>query len=104
MLNHRLAASLSVVVAIVASAIHSASAQPLADRVPSDAVIYVGWAGADSMGPGYDGSHLKAILEAADIPRFINEALPKAIQRLGEQERQAGEAANMAAEVLRPMW
>jgi prepilin-type processing-associated H-X9-DG protein len=103
MLN-RLAVSLSVVIAVVVSSVHSVSAQPLADRIPSDAVIYVGWAGADSMGPGYDGSHLKAILDAADIPRFINEALPKAVHRLGEQERQAGEAANVAAEVLRPMW
>lgn len=103
MLN-RLAVSLWVVVAFIGSYVPIVSAQPLADRVPSDAVIYVGWAGTDSMGPGYDGSHLKAILEAADIPKFVNEALPKAIQRLGEQERNAGEAANMASEVLRPMW
>ena len=27
--------------------------QVLADRVPADAFVYVVWAGADEMGPGY---------------------------------------------------
>jgi prepilin-type processing-associated H-X9-DG protein len=103
MLN-RLVLSVSVVVAVVVSSVHSAHAQPLADRIPSDAVIYVGWAGADSMGPGYDGSHLKAILDAAELPKFINEAVPKAIQRLASREREAAQAAKVVDEMVRPMW
>src|SRR4051794_33386033 len=82
----------------------SATAQPLADRVPDDAVIYVGWAGADSMGPGYDGSHLKAMLEASELPRVVNEVVPKLFARLADREPQAAEVAEFVNNVLRPAW
>jgi hypothetical protein len=103
MLN-RLTVSLWAVIAVLIASPLPASAQPLADRIPSDAVIYVGWAGADSMGPGYDGSHLKALLDAAELPKFINEAVPKALQRFANKERDAAQAAKVVDEMLRPMW
>jgi prepilin-type processing-associated H-X9-DG protein len=103
MLN-RVAVSVSFVVAVFIAGVHSASAQPLADRIPADAVIYVGWAGADSMGPGYDGSHLKAILDAADVPRFVNEVLPKAIDRFGAQQGVDVKMIDTFRDVMRPVW
>jgi hypothetical protein len=42
--------SLTVALVVVAQA-RFVGAQPLADRVPGDALIYVGWSGGDSMGP-----------------------------------------------------
>ncbi len=91
-------------VAVVLSLNQFADAQPLADRVPSDAVIYVGWAGADSMGPGYDGSHLKAILEAAEVKRIVDEVIPKLLERVAQEEPQAGEVTKLMSDVAGPMW
>ncbi len=53
------------------------TAQPLADKVPADALIYAGWAGADSMGPGYAQSHLKAVLDESNLPQLFDEFVPK---------------------------
>jgi hypothetical protein len=53
-----------------------ARAQPLADKVPGDALIYVGWQGAGTAAPGFEGSHLQAILKGSDVPQFFNEFLP----------------------------
>lgn len=47
-----------------------AHAQPLADRVPADAAVYVGWSGNSSA--GYDKSNFKGLADAAKLPQFIN--------------------------------
>src|SRR5690606_19055416 len=41
---------LSLLVAVA----RPAQAQPLADRVPADALVYVGWQGAAHLGAGFD--------------------------------------------------
>jgi prepilin-type processing-associated H-X9-DG protein len=79
-------------------------AQPLADRVPADAVVYVGWAGANSMGPGFEGSHLKAMLDSAEIARFVNEVLPQLAQRLAQEQPMAGGQLEIVNGILGPMW
>src|SRR5687767_10604053 len=94
----------SVIVAVCFAFAGVASAQPLADRIPSDAVVYVGWAGADSMGPGYDGSHLKGVLDAGQIPQFINEVVPKLFERAAQEDPNAAKAADLGKAVLLPMW
>lgn len=81
-----------------------AAAQPLADRVPADAVVYVGWAGAESMGPGYEASHLKALLDSAEVGRWVSEVMPKLIERAGEEQPQAGAMTEAASGLLAPMW
>ena len=81
-----------------------AAAQPLADRVPADAVVYVGWAGAESMGPGFEASHLKAMLDSAEVGRWVNEVLPKLVERAGQEQPMAGAMAGAASELLAPMW
>ena len=56
-------------------------AQALADQVRGDAIGYVGWAGADALGPRYDKSHLKAVLEASSMPQFLDDFVPRLIVR-----------------------
>ena len=46
------------------SIIPLANAQPLADRVPADALLYFGWSGSENIGATYDQSRLKAVLAA----------------------------------------
>ncbi len=79
-------------------------AQPLADRLPGDAVIYAGWRGADSMGPGYETSHLKAVLDASDFAQLINEFLPQVLNRIGKEDPEAAQILPIISAVAKPMW
>src|SRR5258706_9253861 len=63
-------------------------AQPMVERVPSDAVVYVGWQGADSLN-GYENSHLKGVIDSSNLPQFFSEFLPRVIERVGKQDAQA---------------
>jgi hypothetical protein len=82
----------------------TAFAQPLADRVPQDAVIYVGWRGSTSLGPGYEGSHLKAVLEASGLPEFFARSLPQALNEIGRQDREAAQVIAAFSEIGRSAW
>src|SRR6267142_6647843 len=66
-----------------------AVAQPMADRVPSDAVVYIGWQGSDSLGTPYEKSHLKGVIDSSNIPQFFSEFLPRVIEHLGKDDAQA---------------
>src|SRR3982751_1703418 len=82
-----LCTALLLVVTLLAS--RAALAQPLADRLPADTVVYVGWAGADSLGTQYEASHLKAVLEASNVPKLFDEFLPRVIEKIRQEEPQA---------------
>src|SRR3954471_12453863 len=64
-------------------------AQPMADRVPADAMVYIGWRGTDSLGTPYEKSHLKGVIDSSNIPQFFSEFLPRVIERLGKEDAQA---------------
>ena len=51
---------------------------PLADKVPGDALAYVGWRGADELGPAYDKSHLKGIADALEVQTLLDTLLKQA--------------------------
>ena len=74
----------SIVTLIVLALAYSqyASAQPLADRLPSDALLYVGWAGSEKLGPAYSQSHLKGVMNASNLPQLFSELFPKIARRL----------------------
>jgi len=80
-----------------------ARAQPLADRVPDDAMIYVGWMGWDDKSPGFQGSHYQAVLEEGHVKQLIDETLPKLLQKLSEKDRNAADAIGIAKPILLPM-
>src|SRR5205823_7028673 len=63
-------------------------AQPMAERVPADAVVYIGWQGTDSLN-GYENSHLKGVIDSSNLPQFFSEFLPRVIERVGKQDAQA---------------
>ena len=67
--------SLLVVVLFVSPVV----AQPLADKVPANSLIYFGWRGSDDLGPGYAESHTKAILDQSNLPAVFS---PTQAQRL----------------------
>ena len=77
-----------------------AQAQPLADRVPADAILYVGWQGTDSLGPGYDKSHLKAVLDSSNLPQLLTQCLPQLLQRLQAEDPQSAQQVKAVADLL----
>ena len=79
-------------------------AQPLADRVPKDVLVYAGWAGSTGMGPAYDESHFKALLESSGVPNFVEKSLPLALQRIADEERHAKEAIRIFSDLGRIVW
>jgi hypothetical protein len=66
-----------------------ALAQPLADRIPDDALIYIAWRGADDPGSSYAQSRLKAFLDASAIPQLFSDTLPRALDKAAEKDRGA---------------
>ncbi len=75
----RLLQSVSFVLCCVllsAPLLAKAPAQPLADRVPADAVRYIGWRGVDAAKQDYQGSHLQGLVSQTPINELISEVLP----------------------------
>jgi len=89
-------------VAFLASAI-PANAQPLADQVPADAMLYFGWLGWDAKSPGFQGSHFQAVLDEGHFQQLIDETLPKLLQKISEKDRGAADAINIAKPIILPM-
>ena len=85
MLNRHLAGRFAALV-IVLSIPAFARAQTLANRVPGDSVIYVGWAGVNSDVPGYQGSKFQAMLADSNIPAVVDDFIPKVLEGSHEEE------------------
>lgn len=79
-------------------------AQALANRVPAETIFYVGWRGVDSPGPGFEGSHLQGVLADSNLPKVFDEVIPKVLDRIAEENKDAAEAVAIVRTLLRPMW
>lgn len=93
-----LGALLAALVLTASLAAPQARAQALADRIPADAVVYVGWAGTDKLAGPYGQSNLKAVLDASELPQFLANLGPSIIARL--QQEQSRDAQMIANDVL----
>jgi hypothetical protein len=89
-----------VLVILVVSAA-GALAQPLADRIPSDALLYVGWAGSEKLAPVFADSHLKGVLDVSSIPELFTDLGPKFVRHLQLQQMLQGDP--VARDVLPAM-
>src|SRR5438445_1543211 len=81
-----------------------ASAQPLADRVPADALVYVGWSGSQNLGPAYEASHLKAVAASSDVQKLFTETLPAVARRVGAGNAEASEVMNVVSTIGGRVW
>jgi prepilin-type processing-associated H-X9-DG protein len=99
---HRISVLLSVLVVVTLTTL--TSAQPLVDRVPGDAVIYVAWGGAETMGAEYDSSHLKAILDATDMPKQLPEFVRQLLAKVGAEDPEAKQKSEIVAVIADTMW
>ncbi len=91
-----------VLAALIAPA--ASFGQALADRLPADAEIYAGWSGSDSIGPGYDQSHLKAVLDASQIGQFVHESIPRLIATIAQKDPESARQVRQALDLLSPLF
>ena len=82
----------------------SALAQPLADKVPANPILYFGWSGSDNLGPAYADSHLKAVLDQSNFPAVFNYMIPSAVMRANRANPQIGEIVRSITSISGPMW
>lgn len=61
----------------------AARAQALADKVPAGVMFYAGWNGAESMGPGFEGSKFQGLLKTVDLNGLGGQVM-QAAHRLGK--------------------
>jgi hypothetical protein len=78
-----------------------AAASPLADRVPDDALLYVGWRGSRSLGDDFDGSRLKAILDASGVRQLLGPYLTRLTQRIAQEDDEAGEGMALVSQLVK---
>src|SRR5687767_10837230 len=95
-----------IAVALLAVLPAAALAQPLADRVPDDAILYVGWSGTSGLGPAYQESHLKAVVDASNIGQLFTEFVPNAIAKISEKEGEGPppEVVKLASSIGKRIW
>ncbi|MGE5609423.1 MAG: DUF3352 domain-containing protein [Bacillota bacterium] len=79
-------------------------AQPLGDRVPADAILYIGWQGSQSMPPAYQTSHLKGFLDSSNLPEFFQDVIPQALAPVIKRNPQAAPAIQALQAVGSIFW
>ena len=89
----RLVRTFVVALGLVLVLAQRALAQPLADRVPADALFYAGWAGAEKLGPAYAQSHLKGLMDASSMPQLLSELGPRIVRRIQLEQMLQGDPA-----------
>ncbi len=77
---------------------------PLAERVPTNALLYVGWAGAESIVEQYEGTHTQALLEQSEMPAVFSEYVPELLAALGREERDAQPVIDFVNNVGPILW
>lgn len=77
---------------------------PLADRVPADALLYIGWQGSQSLDKPYQDSHLRAVVESSNIGQVFEDFIPQALTRLAGDDQDAAEAMVIAKALAPLMW
>jgi len=75
---------------------------PLADQVPTDAILYFGWAGTDEMSEAYGESKLRAFLEASKLIEKWRGPINQIMVRL-EMEAQHDREAQFALEAIKEL-
>ncbi|MBC7782598.1 MAG: hypothetical protein H7144_02070 [Burkholderiales bacterium] len=78
----------------------SALAQPMADRVPDDAILYLGWRGTNDLGPGYAGSHMEAIARESQFQKIFDDTLPAAVRALQMKNPRIAPGVETASAIL----
>ena len=77
---------------------------PLADQVPGDAVAYIGWAGADALGPAYQASDLSAFLDHSNLPALARDYVPQFWEQLSGHPKAGAGGAGLVVDDPAMLW
>jgi len=77
---------------------------PLADRVPGDALIYLGWTGFRIARPGVRRLAPQSRARRLGHPEFFQTFLQQLIERVGPKEPQAAQVMQLVSAIGGPMW
>ena len=97
---------LILVVALTLTLAAAGRAQPLIERVPDGALVYVGWAGADAARDAYLRSTLKPVVDEMR-PERVRESFDRAVRALAvatEDEPEVAEVMNVVLPALGAGW
>jgi hypothetical protein len=97
-------AMLALLIAFSVAARADAAVPPLADRVPGDAILYLGWAGTDALSTQYDASHLKKVVDASDMSALFSDFVPKLIERVSKEDENVAEVLTQVVQIGKPLW
>lgn len=100
-IDRRISSLVCVIGALCAAAMMplTATAQPLADHVPADAIVYVGWAGGDKVEAAYEDSHLADVAEAYNLDKVADKYLAPVRDFLAADHQQWGEHAELSLKI-----
>lgn len=93
--------SLAAALFLAAATAHAA---PLDNIVPGDALLYIGWQGADALAPQYAGSNLEGFLKASTLPAFFSTTLPQILARRSGNADAATLQFQIVKTLLTPYW
>lgn len=82
----------------------SAHAQPLADRLPGDAQLYIGWAGANSVGGEFEQTHLKAVLAESRVRELFGTYVDQLQAQLAKRDVRLGDQVRIGRAISEPFW
>ncbi len=97
---------LTLVVALTLALAAAGRAQPLIERVPDGALVYVGWAGTDAARDAYLQSTLKPVVDEMR-PERVRESFDRAVRALAvatEDEPEVAEVMNVVLPALGAGW
>ncbi|MCL2647397.1 MAG: hypothetical protein FWD61_10405 [Phycisphaerales bacterium] len=77
---------------------------PLDFRIPPDALVYVGWQGANDLAGDYAQSNLKGILDNSKLPQYLVENWPTWMGQLKDSDEDAAERFQQASVGLEMLW
>jgi prepilin-type processing-associated H-X9-DG protein len=73
---------------------------PLADRVPADALLYVGWQGTDALPDSYQQTRLHAICAQSDMAKLLGEFRQRVVAKISEEDPQAAETTDLITHLV----
>ena len=94
-----LAALLTLLAATAARAAEPADA-PLAKFLPSDAILYVGWAGADRIDQDYQGTHAQQLLAETKFGDLFARYVPELVAAVLAENQDAAEDARPVLQAI----
>jgi hypothetical protein len=100
----RAGAAVALALAVMCALPARAAGPVLSEKIPGDAMMYVGWQGSEALQAQYDKSNLKQIVDASQIPSFVSEKTGWVIEQIKKNDPAAADAVKVGLSISGKMW